>query len=88
MDKKQEDVIEIVGKEVFKGQDVITKDFMGRTRQVMTYSHADGKKHSRQKVLDSFAAVMVRVVGFKELYEAWENQSRSEIENFQETSDG
>ena len=54
----------------------------------MTYSHADGKKHSRQKVLDSFAAVMVRVVGFKELYEAWENQSRSEIENFQETSDG
>jgi hypothetical protein len=87
-EKKQEDVIEVVGKEVFKGKDVITNDFMGRTRQVMTYSHSDGKKHSRQKVLDSFAAVMVRVVGFKELYEAWENQSRSEIENFQESSDG
>jgi uncharacterized UBP type Zn finger protein len=25
---------------------------------------------------------MVRVVGFKELYEAWENQCRSDIENF------
>lgn len=31
---------------------------------------------------------MVRVVGFKELYEAWENQCRSEIENFKESSDG
>lgn len=54
----------------------------------MTFSHKDGRKHSRQKVLDSFAAVMVRVVGFKELYEAWENQCRSDIENFKETSDG
>jgi len=55
------------------GKDVITNDFMGRTRQVMTFSHADGQKTSKQKVLDSFAAVMVRVIGFKELYEAWEN---------------
>lgn len=31
-EKKQEDVIEVVGKEVFKGKDVITNDFMGRTR--------------------------------------------------------
>ena len=31
---------------------------------------------------------MVRVVGFKELYEAWENQCRSDIENFKESGDG
>ena len=38
-------------------------------------------------MLDSFAAVMVRVVGFKELYEAWENQCRSTIENFKESGE-
>lgn len=29
------------------GKDVITSDFMGRTRSVMTFTQADGKKHSR-----------------------------------------
>lgn len=40
----------------------------------MTFSHTDGKvQHTKQKIMDSFAAIMIRVVGFKELYEAWEN---------------
>ena len=47
---------------------------MGRTKQIMTFSHTDGKvHHTKQKIMDSFAAIMIRVVGFKELYEAWEN---------------
>jgi hypothetical protein len=45
--QKSEDVIEVVGKEAFRGSDVISNDFMGRTRQVMQYSHKDGRKHSR-----------------------------------------
>ena len=36
----------------------------------------------KQKVVESFGATMVRVVGFKELYEAWENQCRSQIDDF------
>ena len=53
----------------------------------MTFTHKDGKKHSKHKILDSFAAIMVRVIGFKDLYEAWESQVRSEFENFKESGD-
>lgn len=42
-----DDVIEVVGKQAYMGNDVITKDFMGRTRQVMTFTHKDGKRHTR-----------------------------------------
>lgn len=86
--KPAEAAVEIEGKQAFRGSDVISKDFMSRTRQVTTFTHPDGQKHSRQRVLDSFAAVMVRVVGFKELYEAWENQCRSVVENFKESGEG
>lgn len=31
---------------------------------------------------------MVSVVGFKEMYEAWENAGRNEFDNYQESSEG
>jgi hypothetical protein len=31
---------------------------------------------------------MVSVVGFKEMYEAWENAGRNEMDNYQDSTDG
>lgn len=40
--KPEEEKVEIEGKQAFRGNDVISKDFMSRTRQVTTFTHTDG----------------------------------------------
>jgi hypothetical protein len=61
----------------FEEKDIITKVFKGRIRQIMKYKGQDGIEKVKETLIDSFAAIMVRVIGFKELYEAWENQYTS-----------
>ena len=34
--------------------------------------------------MDSFATIMVGVIGYKEVYEAWENEFKSVIDDFKE----
>jgi hypothetical protein len=65
------------------GSDVISQDFMSRVRKVMTYTESDGRQTVKQKVMDSFTATLIRVIDFKELYEAWESQCRSTVESMQ-----
>ena len=36
-------------------------------------------------MIDSFAAILVRVVDFKEIYQAWEKQYKSDIDDFKES---
>lgn len=64
--------------------DVISQNFKGRIRQIISFNGADGQMKVKENVIDSFAAILVRVVGFKEIYEAWENQYQSIIEDFRE----
>ena len=35
-------------------------------------------------LVDSFATIMVNVIGYKEIYEAWENEYKSTIDDFKE----
>jgi len=56
---------------IFK-DDIITTNFKGRIRQMITFKGQDGAEKVKETVIDSFAAILVRVVGFKDLYEAWE----------------
>jgi hypothetical protein len=58
---------------VFEEKDVITRVFKGRIRQIMKFKGSDGVEKVKENLIDSFAAIMVRVIGYKELYEAWEN---------------
>ena len=53
---------------------------MSRVRKILTYTESDGRKTVKQKVCDSFTATLIRVIGFKELYEAWESQCRTAVE--------
>ena len=64
--------------------DVIAQHFKGRVRQIISFTGADGKQKTKETVIDSFAAILVRVIGFKEIYEAWENQYRSTIDDYKE----
>jgi len=50
----------------------------------MTYTGEDGLLKQKENVIDSFAAILVRVVGYKDVYEAWENQYKSAIDDFKE----
>lgn len=70
---------------VFEEQDVITRVFKGRIRQIMKFKGSDGAEKVKETLIDSFAAIMVRVIGYKELYEAWENQYTSQIDDFKES---
>lgn len=70
---------------VFEEKDVITKVFKGRIRQIMKFKGSDGVEKVKENLIDSFAAIMVRVIGYKELYEAWENQYTSQIDDFKES---
>ena len=67
----------------FIGKDVVSQDFMSRIRQVQMYTDEKGKITEKQKIQDSFAATLIRVIGFKEVYEAWESQCRSAIEGLE-----
>ena len=58
--------------DLFK-DDVITSHFKGRVRQIISFKGQDGTEKLKETVTDSFAAILIRVVGFKEIYEAWEN---------------
>jgi len=70
---------------VFEEKDVITRVFKGRIRQIMKFKGSDGAEKMKETLIDSFAAIMVRVIGYKELYEAWENQYTSQIDDFKES---
>lgn len=70
---------------VFEEKDVITNVFKGRIRQIMKFKGSDGVEKVKENLIDSFAAIMVRVIGYKELYEAWENQYTSQIDDFKES---
>lgn len=52
--------------------DFISESFKGKIKQVITYTTADGTEKTKESVNEFFAAILVRVIGFKELYEAWE----------------
>ena len=54
-------------------KDIVTQYFRGRTRSTISYKNEDGKACQTEKVEQSFAAIMVGVIGFKDLYSAWEN---------------
>jgi hypothetical protein len=51
----------------------------------MKFKGSDGVEKVKETLIDSFAAIMVRVIGYKELYEAWENQYTSQIDDFKES---
>jgi len=68
--------------------DVISKNFKGRLRQIITFQGADGLQKVKETVIDSFAAILIRVVGFKEIYEAWEQQYQSFIDEYKENDVG
>ena len=70
-------------KDIFDG-DIISQNFKGRIRQIISYTGDDGQQKQKEKVIDSFAAILVRVVGFKDVYEAWETQYKSAIDDFNE----
>mmetsp|Transcript_17901 Transcript_17901/g.30438 ORF Transcript_17901/g.30438 Transcript_17901/m.30438 type:complete len:723 (+) Transcript_17901:935-3103(+) len=72
-------------KEILK-DDMVTKNFRGSIRQMISYDGQDGTKQVRERIIDSFAAILVRVVGFNELYDAWEQQFISVIEDFEDDS--
>ena len=48
----------------------------------ITYKDGSGKEVLKEKVTESFAAIMVRVIGFKDIYSAWEEQWISTIDDF------
>jgi len=64
--------------------DIVSNSFRGRIRQIISFKGTDGLIKEKETVLDSFAAILVRVVGFKDLYEAWEEQYQSTIDGFKE----
>ena len=70
---------------IIEEKDVISRNFKGRIRQIMKYKGSDGTEKVKETLIDSFAAIMVRVIGYKELYEAWENQYTSQIDDFKES---
>lgn len=49
-------------------KDPISDIFKGRVKQIITFQGSDGHPKQKEKVIDSFAAILVRVVGFKEIY--------------------
>mmetsp|Transcript_13952 Transcript_13952/g.21749 ORF Transcript_13952/g.21749 Transcript_13952/m.21749 type:complete len:99 (+) Transcript_13952:1330-1626(+) len=52
--------------------DMVSRNFKGQVRQVFSYQDHEGTNRVREKVTDTFAAILIRVVGFKDIYNAWE----------------
>lgn len=76
---KNEPEVVIEGKTLV-GNDVISTDFMSRIRKIQKFHDYKGRTNEKQKITDSFAATLIRVIGFKEIYEAWESQIQSDVE--------
>ena len=53
---------------------------MSKLRSIQKFHDYKGRETEKQKITNSFAATLIRVVGFKEIYEAWENQIQSDVE--------
>lgn len=60
--------------EDIKSNDAISDNFKGKIQQIITYKGTDGTQKTKESINDFFAAIMIRVIGFKEIYEAWEEQ--------------
>lgn len=84
-ESKEEDNITFEGIG-FMGSDVVSQDFLQRVRKIQTYTESDGRRTIKQRVSDKFTATLIRVIGFKELYEAWESQCRSVVEGMKKES--
>ena len=54
-------------------EDLISQNFRGKLRRIIKYTGSDGKNRQIEKVVDSFAAIMVNVIGFKDVFNAWED---------------
>ena len=67
--------------------DIVTQYFRGQTRSIITYQDEEKKTCSHEKIEQSFAAIMVGVIGFKDLYSAWENQIISTIPDYKAEDD-
>lgn len=57
---------------VFELDDAISQNFKGQIKQIITYTGTDGQEKTKESINDFFAAILIRVIGFKEIYEAWE----------------
>lgn len=62
--------------------DMITNYFRGKIRRIITFDRPDGRTKVKEKIIDSFAAILIRVIGFKDLYTAWEDQVISVIDDY------
>ena len=67
-------------KDVKMEEDMIAENFKGRTRQIISYKGKDGQNRTTETVIDFFAAILIGVIGFKEIYEAWELSYKDQIE--------
>lgn len=67
---------------VFKLDDAISQNFKGKIKQIITYTGTDGQEKTKESINDFFAAILIRVIGFKEIYEAWEEQYQSALEGY------
>ena len=61
---------------------MVSQNFKGKMRQIISYKGSDGQEKTIENVTDFFAAILVRVVDFNELYDAWEQQFISFIDEF------
>jgi hypothetical protein len=64
-------------------RDIISIIFRGSIKQIMNVT---GKENEEERIIESFAAIMIRIVGFKEIYEAWENQYQTIISEYRRQS--
>lgn len=84
----EEDILEIKRqKSVVLDRDIITKLFRGKFRSFIAYNGADGQSKCKEKIIETFAAIMIRVIGFKDLYTAWEEQIVDEINDYVDQDD-
>ncbi len=54
-------------------EDIIAKYFKGSNKEITTFVDVNNNQIVSEKVEEQFAVIMINVIGFKEIYEAWEN---------------
>lgn len=69
-EQKQQEIKDVVMKA--EETDIIDENFKGKIRSVITYKGPDGSDKIKESITDVFATILIRVIGFKEIYEAWE----------------
>lgn len=79
-EQKLQEVKDVVMKS--EETDVIDENFKGKIRSVITYKGNDGSEKIKESITDVFATILIRVIGFKEIYEAWEEQYRAALEDY------